>query len=84
MAYKTMTTRGQVRQGIVPGEWLTKTDFCERIGIKPDGWHALKLRMESKGFCMYSRPEGSRQGFIETDVWIAYLLSQRKANAGTK
>lgn len=79
-----MTTKGQSRRGIVPGEWITKTDFCDRVGITSDGWSALKLRMESKGFFMYSRPEGSRHGFIETDVWIAYLKSQRKSNAGTK
>lgn len=77
-----MTTKGPVRQGIVPGEFITKADFCERINIKPSGWSALKLRVESAGFNMYYR-EG-RQGFVDTTIWIDYLKSLRKSNAGTE
>lgn len=77
-----MTTKGPVRQGIVPGEFLTKADFCERINIKPTGWNALKLRAESAGFHMYYR-EG-RQGFVDTTVWIDYLKSLRNSNASAE
>lgn len=77
-----MTTKDPYRQGIVPGEILTKEDFCQRLDIKRAGWSALKLRAESAGFYMFYY-EG-RQGFVDTAIFVDYLKSLRAANASSK
>lgn len=77
-----MTTKESYRRGIVPGEILTKEDFCERLDIKRAGWSALKLRAESAGFYMFYH-EG-RQGFVDTAIFVDYLKSLRATNAGSK
>ncbi len=77
-----MTTKEPYRQGIVPGEILTKEDFCQRLDIKRAGWSALKLRAESAGFYMFYH-EG-RQGFVDTAIFVDYLRSLRNPNASSK
>ncbi len=77
-----MTTKEQYRQGIVPGQILTKADFCDRIDIKQPGWAALKLRAETAGFYMFYYDGG--KAYVDTAIWVDYLKSRRATNAGSK